>query len=139
VTREKYTRRRAVLATGSTLAAVGLSGCAGVLGGGADGEVTENEHEGDLEVLDHEIENARIGGTDSVRVNVTVTNTTDEAKTVDASAKFYDGDDVRIAETGLSGSRSVPDDQDVELHTSAPGRVADVARYELQLVNPWLG
>ena len=101
--------------------------------------MTKNELEGDIEVLDHEIENARLGGTNSVRADVTVTNNTDEATTVDASAKFYDGDDVLIARTGLSGSRSVPHDQDVEVHASAPGRVADVARYELQLIDPWTG
>jgi len=137
MTEQSTRRRRTVLTAGITLAATGLAGCAGVLGGGADGEVTGNELEGDIEVLDHEIENAKLGGTDSVRVTVTVTNNTDEATTVDASADLYDGDDVLIARTGLSGSRSVPHDQDVEVHTSAPGRVADVARYELQLIDPW--
>ena len=138
MTDRSSTRRRTILAAGTALAA-GVAGCTGVLGGGADGEVTKNELEGDIEVLDHEIENARLGGTNSVRADVTVTNNTDEATTVDASAKFYDGDDVLIARAGLSGSRSVPHDQDVEVHASAPGRVADVARYELQLIDPWTG
>jgi len=135
VTDESYTRRRAVSAAGTTLAAVGLAGCAGVLGGGgADGEVTRNEFDGDVEVLDHEIENISLGGTESVKVDVTVSNDTDEAITVAAIAEFYDGDDVSIAETRPSEPKSVTQSQDVQLHPAAPGRVEDVERYELQLV-----
>lgn len=134
MTRENFTRRRAILAAGTTLAAAGLAGCAGVLGGGADGKVTENEFEGDIEVLDHEIENARLGGSEMVKVDVTVTNTADEAFTVAAIAEFYDGQDVLIAETPSSEPKRVTASQDVQLHPAARGRVEDVSRYELRLV-----
>ncbi|MFC6729895.1 hypothetical protein ACFQDG_14685 [Natronoarchaeum mannanilyticum] len=134
MTREKYTRRRAVLATGTTLAAVGLSGCAGVLGGGADGVVTENELEGDLEVLDHEIENTRLSGTKSVKVDVTVTNNSEDALTAAAIAEFFDGNGVSIDESAATTPKSVPRSQDVQLHPAARGRVEDVSRYELRLV-----
>ncbi|SNZ16309.1 hypothetical protein SAMN06269185_2758 [Natronoarchaeum philippinense] len=138
MTEQTSTHRRTVLATGATLAAAGIAGCTGVLGGdSADGEVTANEFGDDIEVLDHGIENAKLGGTNSVRVNVTVTNNTNGKTTVSASADLYDGDDVLIARTGPSGSISVRHDQDVELHPSAPGRVGEVARYELQLTDPW--
>lgn len=134
MTRENFTRRRAILATGTTLAAVGLSGCAGVLGGGADGEVTENEFDGDLEVLDHEIENTRLGGSEMVKVDVTVANTADEAFTVAAIAEFYDGEGVLIDESPSSDPTRVTNSQDVQLHPAARGRVEDVSRYELRLV-----
>jgi len=134
VARENLTRRRAVLATGTTLAAVGLSGCAGVLGGGADGKVTENEFEGDLEVLDHEIENTRLSGTKSVKVDVTVTNNSEDVISAAAIAEFYDGNGVSIDESAATKPRSVTQSQDVQLHPAVRGRVEDVDRYELRIV-----
>lgn len=123
----------------ATASLAGLAGCSssggGEVSGEASGEVVENIFD-EIEVLSHRIENTTAMGTDAVETIATVENVGQDAVTLGLAVTLYDGSDTVLDSPDFSIDNTVEGGVSQEISQSYEGRKADVARYEIRIVEP---
>lgn len=119
----------------ATASLAGLAGCSSSGGGEVSGEVVENIFD-EIEVLSHRIENTTAMGTDAVETIATVENVGQEAVTLGLAVTLYDGSDTVLDSPDFSIDNTVEGGVSQEISQSYEGRKAEVARYEIRIVEP---
>lgn len=129
--------RRAVLAFAGAAGGVAVAGCAVPSNSGPAVEVTENAFEGAVELSGHEVGEEEIANVTAVVVTGRATNTAADRLTAAFDARFYDDDGRFLGRDGPAfAGVEIPPGSSYRYDKVFQGRLADVARVELRVVEP---